>query len=120
MWLPPQERLLTLVASFRVSKSDARPAAGTSSGMARDPSSSPPPASGNPDEEILSADRLESLRTVLDQLPDELRRCFLLRHARGFCESEIAVLMKLPIERVRTYLWQARQMLGVGGSGEVS
>ena len=87
--------------------------------MARDPSSSNPPP-GGPEEEGLSADRLESLRAVLEQLPDELRRCFLLRHARGFCESEIAVLMKLPIERVRTYLWQARQMLGVGGSGEVS
>jgi DNA-directed RNA polymerase specialized sigma24 family protein len=88
--------------------------------MAQDPSSSDPPSPGCPDGEILSADRLESLREVLEQLPDELRRCFLLRHGRGFCESEIAVLMKLPIEKVRTYLWQARQMLGVGGGGEVS
>lgn len=89
--------------------------------MAQDPSTSNPPSPAHPDDaEILSADRLESLREVLDQLPDELRRCFLLRHGRGFCESEIAVLMKLPIEKVRTYLWQARQMLGVGGGGEVS
>jgi DNA-directed RNA polymerase specialized sigma24 family protein len=88
--------------------------------MAQDSSSSDPPSSCLPDGEILSADRLESLREVLDQLPDELRRCFLLRHGRGFCESEIAVLMKLPIEKVRTDLWQARQMLGVGGGGEVS
>lgn len=88
--------------------------------MAQDPSFSHPPPSRCTDGEILSADRLESLREVLEQLPDELRRCFLLRHGRGFCESEIAVLMKLPIDKVRTYLWQARQMLGVGGGGEVS
>ncbi len=88
--------------------------------MAYDPSSSDPPAPGRPDEEILSPERLESLRGILDRLPDELRRCFLLRHDRGYSVGEIAVLMKLPIERVRTCLWQARQQLGVGGSGEVS
>jgi DNA-directed RNA polymerase specialized sigma24 family protein len=88
--------------------------------MAYDPSSSDPPAPGRPDEEILSAERLESLREILDMLPDNLRRCFLLRHARGYSEDEIAVLMKLSIDRVRTCLWQARRMLGVGGSGEIS
>ena len=88
--------------------------------MAYDPSSSDPSASGRPDAEILSPERLESLREVLDLLPDELRRCFLLRHSRGYDEDEIAVLMKLPIERVRICLWEARRMLGLGGSGEVS
>lgn len=88
--------------------------------MAYDPSSSDPPAPGRPDEEILSPERLESLRAILDRLPDELRRCFLLRHDRRYSVGEIAVLMKLPIERVRTCLWQARRLLGVGGSGEVS
>jgi len=88
--------------------------------MAYDPSSPEPPAPGRPDEEILSPERLESLREILDQLPDDLRRCFLFRHARGYTEDEIAVLMKISLDRVRTCLWQARRMLGVGGSGEVS
>jgi len=70
--------------------------------------------------EILSPERLESLREVLDLLPDELRRCFLLCHHRGYDEDEIAVLMKFPIDRVRTCLWEARRRLGLGGSGEVS
>ncbi len=88
--------------------------------MAYDPSSSDPSAPGWLDAEILSTERLEALRELLDALPDELRRCFLLRHSRGYAEDEIAVLMKLPIERVRICLWEARRMLGLGGSGEVS
>jgi DNA-directed RNA polymerase specialized sigma24 family protein len=88
--------------------------------MAYDPSSSDPPASGRPDEEILSPERLESLREILDLLPDDLRRCFLLRHGRGYDEEQIAILMKLSLDQVRTCLWQARRMLGLGGSGEVS
>jgi DNA-directed RNA polymerase specialized sigma24 family protein len=88
--------------------------------MTYDSSSSDPPAPGRPDEEILSPERLDSLREILDLLPDDLRRCFLLRHARGYTMDEIAVLMKLPIDRVRTCLWHARRMLGLGGGGEVS
>jgi len=88
--------------------------------MAYDPSSSDPSASGPSDEETLSAERLESLREILEMLPDELRRCFLLRHARGYGVDEISILMKLPVDRVRTCLWQARRMLGLGGRGEVS
>lgn len=87
--------------------------------MAHDPSSPSRPAS-EPDGEVLSPERLEALRDLLEQMPDDQRRCFLLRHGRGFCDSEIAVLMKLPIEKVRTYLWQARWTLGLGGGGEVS
>ena len=89
-------------------------------GMAYDPSSFDPPAPGRPEEEILSTEQLESLREVLELLPDELRRCFLLRHGRGYDEEEIAVLMKLSIDQVKRCLWQARRMLGVGGRGEVS
>jgi DNA-directed RNA polymerase specialized sigma24 family protein len=88
--------------------------------MAYDPSSSDPPAPGYPEEEILSAEHLESLREILELLPDDLRRCFLLRHGRGYDEEQIAILMKLTVDQVRTCLWQARRMLGLGGSGEVS
>ena len=88
--------------------------------MAYDPSSPDPSAPVPPAEETLSAEQLESLREVLELLPDDLRRCFLLRHARGYAEDEIAVLMKISVDRVRTCLWEARRMLGVGGSGEVS
>jgi DNA-directed RNA polymerase specialized sigma24 family protein len=67
---------------------------------------------------ILCADRLESLRDHLEQLPDELRRCFLLRYHRGYGEAAIAVLMKHPVDWVKTCLEQARKSLGF--DGEVS
>lgn len=63
------------------------------------------------DGETLSPELLASLHEGLERLPDDLRLCFLLRHGRGFCESEIAVLMKIPIEDVRSYLWMARRRL---------
>ncbi|HBL31556.1 MAG TPA: hypothetical protein DD490_32440, partial [Acidobacteria bacterium] len=63
--------------------------------------------------DVLSSERLDALRERLDRLPDDLRRCFLLRHARGFSEDQVSVLLKLPLERVRTCLWQARARLGV-------
>jgi DNA-directed RNA polymerase specialized sigma24 family protein len=64
-------------------------------------------------------DREERLRAVLEAvlnaspetLPDEVRRCFLLRFAQGFEESEIAVLMKIPLEMVRMHLHQVRRWL---------
>jgi DNA-directed RNA polymerase specialized sigma24 family protein len=82
--------------------------------MAQDPSSSDPAAPSLPCQGILCADRVESLRDHLEQLSDELRRCFLLRYHRGFGEQQIAVLMKLPVDRVKACLEQARQSLGFG------
>lgn len=79
--------------------------------MARDPSSTSPFADGD----ILSPELLASLHRGLERLPDDVRRCFLLCHGRGFCESEIAVLMKLPIDLVRSHLWQARRKLELEG-----
>lgn len=53
----------------------------------------------------------------LEGLPDEVRRCWVLRVGQGFGEEEIAVLMKIPIETVRHYLDQARHRLGRGTGG---
>jgi DNA-directed RNA polymerase specialized sigma24 family protein len=44
-----------------------------------------------------------------------MRRCFLLRFMQGFEESEIAILMKIPLEMVRQLLYQARLRLQSAG-----
>jgi DNA-directed RNA polymerase specialized sigma24 family protein len=53
----------------------------------------------------------ERLRAALESLPDEMRRCGLLRFVQGFEENEIAVLMKMPVERVRMYLYHVQKRL---------
>lgn len=83
--------------------------------MAQDPSFSEPTAPSPTGEEVLSVDRLESLRDHLEQLPDALRRCFLLRYGRGYGEDQIGILMKLPADRVRACLAEAQQRLGFSG-----
>ena len=62
----------------------------------------------------MEADQEEKLRAALRQMPDELRRCFLLRFLQGFEENEIAVLLKIPVEMVRMNLHRAGQRLRSG------
>lgn len=81
---------------------------------------SSPSLSDSQGGETLSPELLASLHEDLERLVDDLRRCFLLRHGRGFCENEIAVLMKLPIEEVRSYLWMTRRRLQAREKGEGS
>jgi DNA-directed RNA polymerase specialized sigma24 family protein len=60
--------------------------------------------------------REDKLRAALAGLPDEMRRCFLLRYVQGFEESEIAILMKIPLEMVRMNLYQVLRWLRAGGA----
>ena len=53
----------------------------------------------------------ERLRAALESLPDEMRRCGLLRFIQGFEENEIAVLMKMPVDMVRIHLYQIQKRL---------
>ena len=59
----------------------------------------------------MDAEQEERLRAALERLPDEMRRCCLLRFVQGFAENEIAVLMKMPIEIVRMHLYHAQKRL---------
>lgn len=88
---------------------------GSSFGMAYDLSTL-----SSEDGEILTPEILASLQEEIERLPDEVRRCFLLRHGRGFCESEIAVLMKLTIDEVRSSLRMAWRRLQAGAQENVS
>ncbi|HJX29006.1 MAG TPA: sigma factor-like helix-turn-helix DNA-binding protein [Thermoanaerobaculia bacterium] len=88
---------------------------GPSFGMAYDPFTFP-----SEDGEILTPELLATLQEELERLPDDLRRCFLLRYGRGFCESEIAVLMKLTIDEVRDSLRTAWRRLQAGAQENVS
>jgi DNA-directed RNA polymerase specialized sigma24 family protein len=63
----------------------------------------------------MEMDQEEILRAALETLPDDMRRCFLLHFGQGFEEGEIAILLKIPVERVRACLQQVRDRLPAGG-----
>lgn len=44
-------------------------------------------------------------------MPEEVRRCFILRYHRGFRHEEIGELMRIPAEAVRVHLREARRRL---------
>ncbi|HEY0510300.1 MAG TPA: sigma-70 family RNA polymerase sigma factor [Thermoanaerobaculia bacterium] len=75
----------------------------------------------SPEEYILLAERLGTLRTALHELPDQMRRCCLLRYEQGLKYQEIAVVMKISIETVKAHLHQARKRLiaQLGGEKDV-
>jgi DNA-directed RNA polymerase specialized sigma24 family protein len=64
----------------------------------------------------MDTDPEESWRAALETLPEEVRRCFLLRFGQGFEEEEIAFLLKIPVERVMAHLRQAGERLPREGS----
>lgn len=65
----------------------------------------------NPEEEIVRQDQSQALQAALQGLPDQMRRCCILRYGQGLKYKEIAVLMKISIETVKAHLHQARKRL---------
>ena len=65
----------------------------------------------SPEEEIAKSDRAKALRAALEGLPDQMRRCCILRYERGLKYQEIATVMKISVETVKSHLHQARKRL---------
>ena|SRR5437764_1359865 len=73
----------------------------------------------NPEEEVVEGEQVDRLRAALKSLPDQMRRCCLLRYEQGLKYQEIADIMKISIETVKAHLHQARKRLTaqLGGAG---
>jgi RNA polymerase sigma-70 factor (ECF subfamily) len=67
----------------------------------------------NPEERALQRQGLKFLRAAFQDLPDQMRRCCILRYEKGLKYQEIAVVMKISIETVKAHLHQARKRLTV-------
>jgi RNA polymerase sigma-70 factor, ECF subfamily len=73
----------------------------------------------SPEDELIRRELRKSLRVALHELPDQMRRCCILRYERGLKYQEIAIIMKISIETVKAHLHQARKRLvGQLGGGE--
>jgi RNA polymerase sigma-70 factor, ECF subfamily len=62
-------------------------------------------------EEMLSRERSHLLRQAIDRLPEQMRKCLVLRIDRELKYKEIAVLLRLSPETVKVHLSQARRRL---------
>jgi RNA polymerase sigma-70 factor (ECF subfamily) len=65
----------------------------------------------SPEEEVVRNERSKALHAALKDLPDQMRRCCILRYERGLKYKEIAVVMGISIETVKAHLHQARKRL---------
>jgi RNA polymerase sigma-70 factor (ECF subfamily) len=65
----------------------------------------------SPEDEIIRRELRGILRSALHELPDQMRRCCILRYEQGRKYQEIADTMKISIETVKAHLHQARKRL---------
>ena len=63
-------------------------------------------------DELLTAERQRKSREALDALPPQMRRCVLLRIDQNLKYREIAAVMQISIDTVKSQLSQARDRLG--------
>lgn len=65
----------------------------------------------SPQEHLLEEERARVLREAVETLPPRMRRCVLLRIDRGLKYREIAILLRVSVDTVKTQLHQARYRL---------
>jgi RNA polymerase sigma-70 factor, ECF subfamily len=69
------------------------------------------PRSADPIEQALSGEYLAAVRSCLNELPPSMRRCLVLFAFQERRYQEIADLLHISIERVKSQIYQARQHL---------
>ena len=65
----------------------------------------------DPLERALQEERVRLMREALEELPELLRACVVLRIDQGLSYREVAVAMRIPEDRVKSLLHQARTKL---------
>ena len=69
---------------------------------------SPEPA---PAEAALQRERSRVLREAMERLPEQMRKCMMLRVERDLTYREVAVVLRVSPETVKAHLFQARKRL---------
>ncbi|MCP4657080.1 MAG: sigma-70 family RNA polymerase sigma factor [bacterium] len=95
---------------YEVGLEDAAPwePRGTSDGDLPGKSVDPEPL-----EDLLAEERVRVLRDALEELPPQMRRCVQLRLDQDLKFREIAVLMQVSIDTVKSQMAQAKQRLRI-------
>jgi RNA polymerase sigma-70 factor (ECF subfamily) len=71
----------------------------------------PPPSEPRALKDLEEQERAEALSRAIQELPEQMRTCFLLRYGQGRKYKEIAALMKISIDTVKAHLFQAKKRL---------
>ena len=66
---------------------------------------------GTPEHQLLSEEINQTVRDVIDNLPDDLRTAITLRELEGMSYEEIAQVMDCPIGTVRSRIFRAREAI---------
>lgn len=64
-----------------------------------------------PLDEVLQAEQRRELQSAIEDLPEQMRKCIKLRVFQDLSYQEIAVVMRLSPQTVKTHLFQARRHL---------
>jgi len=80
-------------------------------GEVRECEFSSPQALAQPQEELLTKEMYERATRALQELPAQMRRCFILRFHQELQYREIASVMQISIQTVKSHLHQARERL---------
>lgn len=65
----------------------------------------------SPEERVVQSEQSKALHAALKGLPDQMRRCCILRYEKGLKYKEVAFVMEISIETVKAHLHQARKRL---------
>lgn len=83
--------------------------------LSRVVSAAPNPSSApSPLDRVMRSEASRLLREAVEELPPRMRRCVLLRIDRGLKYREIATVLSVSVDTVKTQLHQARQRLEDG------
>jgi RNA polymerase sigma factor (sigma-70 family) len=68
-------------------------------------------AEAQPLLEVLRGERLKLVAQALKELPDQMRRCAILRYHHDMKLQEIALVLDISVDTVKAHLYQARRKL---------
>lgn len=71
----------------------------------------PASAQHQPEERAIRADTQERINRALDTLQPDHREVFVLRHMEGYSGAEVAEMLGIPENTVKTYAFRARKAL---------
>ncbi len=105
-------RVATTTYLKRLRTGSAAKRSGVETSLDEMPAAHEPPAPANDQlEGVLDDERRQAMRAAIEELPEKMRQCLILRiyHERSY--REIATVMNLKINTVKAHLFQAKDKL---------